>query len=197
MDNLDQQYQALKELGDCYATLGEHQPARECYLKAAAMAPELAGPHVGLGVIELQLGRLEEAQHAFDLARCLDPTCAQAYGGLAMIRQQTGRHPTALEMYLKCLELDSDNLLALLGLFQTSCKMGTFAKIIHYLEVYLARHPHDASVLFCLATLYAREGLLERAKGLLREVLDLEPQKTEAADLLAEVQRNLAQCVTT
>jgi tetratricopeptide (TPR) repeat protein len=109
-----------------------------------------------------------------------------------MIHQHRGEYDAALEAYLKCLRLDADNLIALLGLFQTSCQMGTFSQIIHYLQVYLDKHPGDASVLFCLASLHAREGRLVRARELLRDVLALEPGKAEAGELLAEVERRLA-----
>jgi cytochrome c-type biogenesis protein CcmH/NrfG len=65
--------------------------------------------------------------------------------------------------------------------------MGSFARIIHYLELYLDRHPGDTSVLFCLATLYAREGRLAEARQSLLALLALEPDKNEAANLLEEV----------
>ena len=95
-------------------------------------------------------------------------------------------------MHLKCLELDADNLVALLGLFQASVRMGTFAKVIRYLEIYLDRHPGDVAVLFCLATLYARDGRLEEAREALLSVLALEPDKKEAVELLRQVRAGLA-----
>jgi len=70
--------------------------------------------------------------------------------------------------------------------------MGTFAKIIHYLEVFLASHPDDSAVLFCLATLHARDGHYEKAGHSLRTVLRIEPDKIEAAQLLAQVTHSLA-----
>ena len=109
-----------------------------------------------------------------------------------MVYQQQQELPAAFQMYLKCLELDVENLVALLGLFQISMEMGTFAKIIHFLEVYLDKHPGDVSVLFCLATLYARDGRLVEARDALRNVLTLEPGKAEATDLLAQVDDALA-----
>lgn len=187
----DQPYQVLKELGDCYAAVADYDQARECYRRAAALAPDAPGPYVGLGVIAIQSDALDDARASFEIARKLDPTCSEAYAGLAMIHQQQGSHRASFDMYLRCLEFDTDNLVALLGLFQTSCQMGTFAKIIDYLEVYLDRHPRDASVLFCLAALYAKEGLFARARRALLAVLDLEPDKAEANQLLEEVQQKL------
>ncbi len=191
-EGLDQHYRVLKELGDCYTALSDFERARGCYRQAASIAPDEPGPYVGLGVIGIQSESLDDARAAFEIARKLSPNCAEAYGGLAMVHQQRNNLQGAFEMYLRCLELDTDNLVALLGLFQTSRQMGSFAKIIHYLEVYLDKHPADTSVLFCLATLYARDGRLEEAKHSLQRVLSLEPDKIEAADLLDEVERSLA-----
>lgn len=187
-----QHFDVLMELGDCHAALGELEQAAACYEEAADLAPGRADPHVGLGVIALQDERPDDAERCFQAAAGRDADCAEAYGGLAMVRQQREDYAGAFDMHLKCLELDTDNLVALLGLFQMSCQMGTFAKVIHYLELYLQRHPGDTSVLFCLATLYAREGQLGAARHCLLSVLALEPDKAEARDMLRQVERKIA-----
>jgi len=187
-----QHFDVLMELGECRAALGDLDRAAECYRQAGCLEPARAAPYVGLGVVALQSGRLAEAQRAFEAAASREPACAEAYGGLAMVRQRQEDYAGAFEMHLKCLELDTDNLVALLGLFQTSCQMGTFAKVIRYLELYLQRHPGDTSVLFCLATLYAREDRLEAARECLLSVLALEPAKAEAGQLLEQVEQEIA-----
>jgi len=192
LDSVKQRYRILKDLGDCHAALGDDDQARSCYQEACQLAPEECGAYIGMGVLAMNKNQLDQARRSFEIARHLDPACAQAYGGLAMVHHQNANYPAAFEMYLKCLELDSDNLLALLGLFQASCQMGTFAKIIHYLEVFLESHPDDSAVLFCLATLHARDGHYEKAGRSLRAVLRIEPDKVEAARLLAQVTHNLA-----
>ena len=181
----------LADLGDCYAAMGNEPEARACYEKARDLAPGDSGPHLALGAIAMQAGDLEQAERNFHGATQVDPGCAAAYGGLAMTHQERQNYATAFDLYLKCLELDSDNLVAMLGLFQTSCQMGTFAKVIHYLEVFLEGHPDDTSVLFCLATLYARDGRLREAGKALLTVLSLQPQNVEAATLLAQVSSGL------
>lgn len=188
-EGLEQHYDVLRELGDCHTALGHYDRARQCYDEAAILAPRKPAPHVGRGVIAFQTGALDEADRAFRDALDKDARCAPAYGGLAMVRQQRGDHAGAFDLYLKCLEHDADNLVALLGLFQTSCQMGSFAKVTKYLELYLDRHPGDVSVMFCLATLYARDGRLVSARSMLTTILALEPANAEAAALLDDVTR--------
>jgi len=188
-----QHYEVMQELGDCYASVGNGVAAQYCYEKAASLGPDEPDPYVGLGVIALQKNLLDDAEIAFRVASRLDANCPKAYAGLAVVAQQRGDYKHAFDMYLKCLELDTDNLTALLGLFQTSCQMGSFAEVIHYLELYLNMHPADTSVMFALAALYMKEGQLERSKKILLDVLTLDPANNDAANLLEEVEHSLEQ----
>jgi len=190
-----QHYDVVKELGDCYASVGNFGEAQSCYEKATSLAPDEAGPYIGIGVIALQEGNTADAEVAFKVAKRLDPQSSKAYCGLAMIRQNKQQWSESFELYLKCLELDSDNLTALLGLFQISCQMGSFSKVIHYLEVYLDMHPGDASVMFCLATLHFKDGRLHEAREILQSILAQDANNTDVANLLEEVEHTLAQTV--
>ena len=188
-----QRYEVLQELGDCYTSVGNYEEAQHYYDKAAVLGPDEPGPYVGLGAVALQKNLLDDAETAFRVACRLDANCAKAYAGLAMVAQQRADYKLAFEMYLKCLELDTDSPLALLGLFQTSCQMGSFAKVTHYLELYLNMHPGDASVMFPLAALYMKDGRLEQSKKILLDMLTLDRDNQDAANLLEEVEHGLAQ----
>ena len=190
-----QYFEIVQELGDCHTQLGEYDQARDCYEQAALLEPDEAGPYVGTGVIALQQGKLDDAEIAFRVALRLDPCSSRAYAGQAMVHQQKGHMQEAFDLYLRCLDIDNDNMTALLGLFQVSCQMGSFGKVIDYLNVYLKMHPGDVSVMFCLATLYMKDQQIAQAGQLLRDILALEPQNTDAQDLLEEVEHILAQDV--
>ncbi len=183
-----QHYEVLRELGDCYTSVGNYSQAQRCYEKAASLGPDEPGPYVGLGVAAIQKDELEDAEIAFRVACRLDPKCAKAYAGLAMIAQQRRDFPQAFDLYMKSLELDTNNITALLGMFQVSCEMGSFAKIIYYLEVYLQMHPGDTSVMFALAALYLKDRRPDQARAILLNVLALEPTNRDAANLLEEVE---------
>ena len=186
-----QHYEVLRELGDCHNTLGNYAQAQRYYEKAATLAPDEPGPYVGLGVIALQQNNLDDAETAFKVACRLDTSCVKAYAGLGIAAQEKADYKRAFEMYLKCLELDADNLIALLGLFQTSCQMGSFADITHYLEVYLGMHPGDTSVMFPLAALYAKDGQFDASKRILLDLLTLDGNNKDAISLLEEVEHSL------
>ena len=184
--SLPRTWRVIRELGDRHAGRSDFDTARECYLLAHCLAPKEPEPLVRFGVLAMQNDDLDDAQRAFEKASRLDPKCAEAYNGSAMVLQMRKDYPAAFETYLKGLELNPDNLTALLGLFQTSCQMGTFSKIIHYLEVYLARHPGDTEVLACLAALYGREGQTSKARETLSKVREIEANSDEAAQMEEE-----------
>jgi len=190
-NNTGRYYEELLELADHYASVGDYTQAQQYYGQAASVGPDEAGPYVGLGLVALEKDLLSEAELAFRVAHRLDNDSSRACGGMAMVAQRKGDHETAFEMYLKCLELDTDNLTALLGLFQASCQMGSFAKVIHYLEVYLTMHPDDNSVKFSLAALYVRQGDFAQSKKILLGILLSDPENSDALNLLEEVDRNL------
>jgi len=192
-EGMTQRYDVVKELGDCYASVGDYNQAHACYEKATTLAPDEAGPYVGLGVIAMQQGDRENAEIAFKVARRLDASDSKAHCGLAMVYQHSKRYAEAFELYLKSLDINSDDLTSLLGLFQVSCQMKSFSKVIYYLQLYLDMHPGDTAVMFCLAALQLKDGNVHEAKDILLGILAIEPDNSDAQSLLEETEHALAQ----
>lgn len=188
-----QHYEVLMELGDCHTSVGDYHEAQQCYEKAAILCPDEAGPYVGLGVVALQKNLIDDALTAFKVACRLDNKSAKAYAGLGMVAQQSRDYKRAFDMFLKSLEMDTNNMISLLGLFQTSCQMGSFEKVTYYLQTYLSMHPGDISVMYPLAALYMKDGKLEDSRKVLLDILTLDPNHKDAANLLEEVEHNIAQ----
>jgi tetratricopeptide (TPR) repeat protein len=192
-DNTIRSYEELQELGHHYTFIGDYTRAQKYFEKATSLSPDEPGPYVGLGIVDFQKGLLEDAEIAFRVACRLAPDYSRAYAGLAMVAQKKADYEKAFEMYLKCLELDTDNMTALLGLFQTSRQMGSFAKVVHCLELYLDTHLQDTSVMFSLAALYVKEGRFEQSRKVLLDILTFDRENKDAANLLEEVNHNMAQ----
>jgi len=188
-----QHYEVLMELGDCNTSVGDYNEAQQCYEKAAVLCPDEAGPYVGLGVVALQKNLIDDAQTAFKVACRLDNKSAKAYAGLGMVAQQRGDYKSAFDMFLKSLDMDTNNMISLLGLFQTSCQMGSFEKVTYYLETYLNMHPGDVSVMYPLAALYMKDGKFEDSRKILLDILTLDCNHKDAANLLEELEHNMAQ----
>jgi hypothetical protein len=59
--------------------------------------------------------------------------------------------------------------------------------------MYLNMHPGDTSVMFPLAALYMKDGKFEESKNILLNLLSLDENHKDAANLLEEVDHSLAQ----
>ena len=101
-----------------------------------------------------------------------------------MVAQQRRDFSGAFDLYVKSLELDCDNVTVLLGFFQVSCETGSFQRVTHYLETYLQSHPGDIRAMFALAVSYQRAGQTEPCKSMLLNLLTLDPNNADAANLL-------------
>jgi len=67
------------------------EPARESSLRAVALAPDLASPHVTLGALYGRTSQNDVASHELDEALRLDKFNAEAYGALADLYDRQGR----------------------------------------------------------------------------------------------------------
>ena len=54
-------------------------------------------------------------------------------------------------------------------------------------------HPGDTSVMYPLAALYMKDGKVEASQKVLQDILVLDPQNNDAANLLEEIEHSIAQ----
>jgi tetratricopeptide (TPR) repeat protein len=74
--------------------------------------PELAGPHLNLGIAYRQAGQPDAALEALQKAVELNPANAVAHHQIAIVHREQGRFEAALEAYTRALELAPDYALA-------------------------------------------------------------------------------------
>jgi tetratricopeptide (TPR) repeat protein len=183
----------LREFGDYFTGICRYEKARGYYQKAIEAGVNDPLIYVGLANIALSCQDYGQAENYLERALELDEKCSPAYEKLAYLAQETGNYSIAFDTYLRCLKLDTDNLNALLGLFQVSCQMGSFSKVTFYLEKYLNTHPDDISVMFCLGALYTKDNRFFNAQQILNSLLKLDPGNQDAKNLLEEVEHNIFQ----
>ena len=186
-DVLTQRFDVCMELAECHADLSDVGAAERYYREAAALCPGRPEPHAGLGMLCVQMDQTDEARAHFERALACDGAYPDALTGLAGLRLKAREYDAAFDGYIRALEADPNHLVALLGLFRASCLMGSFAKVIQYLEHFLCLHPGDTSVMFCLATLYVKEGRAADAGEMLERLLALDPANGEAQTLYWQV----------
>lgn len=112
-----------------------------------------------------------------------------------------GRHgdseKQALLTFSKCLDINGDDIAALLGLFRISARTGKTKRIKYYLRKYLNRHPHDIAIMLCLAGILITEDNYGTAYDVLTEILVLDSSNETAIDLMEELENIADQNIAT
>ncbi len=85
LDRLCDDYEVLMRRADFCSASAANEHARQCYIKASAMAPDRGEPYVGLGIVSLHQNDLDRAQAAFEMACRLDERCERGYCGLGIV----------------------------------------------------------------------------------------------------------------
>lgn len=99
----------------------------------------------------------------------------------------------AMATFSKCLDINGDDIAALLGLFRVSTRMGKTERIKFYLKQYLSRHPHDIAIMLCLASILITEDNYDAAQDVLIDVLILDNTNETATCLIEELDNLKAQ----
>ncbi len=184
-------FDTLMELGDLCVVAGDCDRANAYYQQAAQINPNQAQVYVRMGALAMEQKCYDQAESYYLNAIEIDPQNSKAYCGLGIVCQHQHNCRRAADMFEKALAVEPDNLNAILGLYQTSVHMDCFDQIKLYLETYFEKHPDDVSILFCLATICAREKYFQHAVKLLNRILTLDPTYSEAEDLLEEVHHEI------
>jgi Flp pilus assembly protein TadD len=178
-------YVAENSLGAELTNEGRFEEAIEHFQAAAAINPRDAFSQLDLGVCEKRLGNFPAAvkhyQSALDLST--EPTLrATAFSNLGSIYRVQKNYARAEESYKSALELQPDNLFALVGMGLVAQKLGELNRAIEYFSRAVAAQPSDSEYL------------------LLAQALDTRGRKQEAAAAYQRAQQispNWAASVTT
>ncbi len=100
--------EAFYALGVAYRRLGKAHDARREFTRALDLR-DLGAYRIALGVVNLELGNLDEAAQLFAKAAELDPRSTAALQGRASVAASQGDMEKALELLEKAIAIDSNN----------------------------------------------------------------------------------------
>lgn len=117
-------------------------------------APQI-NPGVQQGYQALASGQLGAARQQYEAVLQQDPVNRDALLGLAAVAQQGNQGPQAAALYLRLLEINPDDGVALAGLI--GLRQGDLVQSESRLKAILARTPESGPVLFALGNVYAQQ----------------------------------------
>jgi tetratricopeptide (TPR) repeat protein len=182
---------ALYHLGRLELSRANAAAGVELLRQAASKQPDAADVHQSLGVAYKRLGEWGNAAQAFERALAIDPGHAPSFFELADLSQTLGRIDTAIDFFLRTINLDSSNTEAFrrLGelLFARENWVGAencFARVVD--AGHLNRDVNRlAELMSKLGIALIRQEKLDQAAQVYRRILGILPG-------MAEIYSNLA-----
>ncbi len=192
---------------DGYNTLGNFYNRQRKYAEAitefehaAQLTPDNAVVYINLGAAHLNRGDatdLPQAEAALKKSIELGPSYP-AYSNLAFLYQSEKRYADSVAMSQKALQLNDQNYLvwanlmaAYMALDQKENAKPAREHAISLLEQKVRLEPQEALTQVSLATLYAQEGLRDKALTRVQAALARSPDDPDVLELAGETYENL------
>lgn len=157
--------------GNAFLELRDYASAQRAYQQALQLLPDAVAPRIGLVMLRLRQGQMEEAQTALsDLLRA-HPDSAAAWhvqGDLAYAR---GEREEALSHYEKALILSPGHHMAGVSRASVSLDMGRYQVALRELQRLREASPFDPQVSYLLAVALEKTGDADAARDELRHAM--------------------------
>lgn len=162
---------------------GSLEAAAAIYEVVLATNPGQARALCGKAALKANANSWSEAEALFMAAKQSDARCDIAYAGLGMCAAQTGNFPKAWELYLEALNLNPENLRAVLGVIELGYPMKKLAEVETAVRGYLELHPADCNFIYSLAGCLFAQARYAEAYAELDRLLMFEPENRHALEL--------------
>ncbi|MBW1740027.1 MAG: tetratricopeptide repeat protein [Deltaproteobacteria bacterium] len=140
-----------------------------------------------IGEERYNAGDIEGAKEAFERAIAIDSKSSVGLNNLGIILLHEKNLDNAFLCFLKANAADAANLNILSNLATCGRELGLWAAVAGVLQHSLSFHPKNADLLFLLGTFYLKLGKKKEARQLLAECLRIQPEFSEASELISEL----------
>ncbi|MBF0179509.1 MAG: tetratricopeptide repeat protein [Magnetococcales bacterium] len=164
----------------CHMGLGDARAALQCWQRAVAVAPDFAEGHNNLGILLMELRRLDEAEAAFREALRQRPDYRDGCYNLAMLLLARDRRQEAEPFLQRVVRLDPGHGLAWNNLGVVLKTRGAFAEAEAAYRCAIALLPNGADNHYNLANLLTTDKRPAEAEAAFRQTLRLAPRHARA-----------------
>lgn len=185
---------AFVPLAESYRQMGLLDEALEVANRGVKVLPSFSPGYTVLGRIQAQLGNLDAAAASFERALLIDPENLMSLKGLARIRMQQGNGTQALKLVQQAVALKPDDAVALKMLAALGAPSPAVQADapVQPEPVPAAANPQAEPIsTITIAEIYIRQGFLDRALKVYRDLLQADPRNEEIRRKLVELKQRI------
>ncbi len=179
--------EAWSGLGDVCDARKDPRQASENYAKALALKPDLLYTLLNAGQVADKLEQSKQAEDFYRRAFIIDPQMAEAANGLGLALAKQGQAEEARKYFERAITLKRDFPEPINNLGVLYIQQGKTADAIAAFEYGLRVAPDDDILYLNLARLYVQRGNVDRARELMRKLLERKPGNETARHALEEL----------
>ncbi|MCM0605056.1 MAG: tetratricopeptide repeat protein [Xanthomonadaceae bacterium] len=161
--------------GNCYLRKEEYSKAEGHYLKALSFRPNLDEVRSNLGTAYLKQERFADAKRSFQDALAANINNEKAWVGLGTCYEYEKDPAKSHDCYVKALQLDAHDVLALFKLTRVSIEIKKFSFAEKHLKEYADSSPVSVSLLYTLAVIQLQQSKLADARETLFKIISIQP----------------------
>ena len=178
---------ALARMGNCYMQLQNISSAENYYQKSLKVEPQGYVASVGLGLLEVQLDKYDDAIKRFLYVTQNYPDSDKAFSGLGIAYSKKNKTSEAMDAFSRALKLNITNKPAMSNLLELSYQSNQFGQVELTLKQYLETHPDNTDILFGLAGIQYKSNRFEDAQNTLSRLLEFNPNHNDANIMLGKI----------
>jgi tetratricopeptide (TPR) repeat protein len=173
----------LKRISYIYAQLGDTEQSLNYMIKVVEKDPKDDMVRTNLGNTSFDNGNFEDAVNWYLAAADINPANIDNYFNMALAYSRLKDEDNSLMAYEKILEIEPDNLDALIYASGLEEKRGNEEKASAYLESALGQYtklletdPENVEVIAKISTIYEKIGNMPESIIYLKKAIDLDPE---------------------
>jgi tetratricopeptide (TPR) repeat protein len=183
--------EALARIGNCYMNLQNIVSAENYYQKSLGIDPQGYVASVGLGLLEVQLNKLDDALKRFTEITQNYPDRDKGFSGLGIVYSKKNKTSNAMDAFSQALKLNAENKPAMSSLLDLSYQVSQFKQVELAMKQYLEIHPDNLDILLGLAGIFYKSNRIEEAQNTLSLLLKISPHHIDANSMLSKIDATL------
>ena len=177
---------ALRLLGTVFFQRDDFVPAEKLLLRSVVLNPTEHATYLNLGNLYNTCSLFAEADRSYSRALELDPDNVDVMNCLATVRRKQHAYDEAIALNQKALELDPDCVAAHHNLGMVYRTTAQLDKAIDHFRKAVAIYP-GPDILYALAMSLSDSGEKSEAAGVLKQILEIDPDNAVALHMLSTV----------